>query len=109
MASDEQIKADNIDTIDNFLISGCLNPGMPYEKLSNANIIIVIGSPKEMITPNPLCRQNSKPITSHAISLKIKAIHNVISSHFILHYDSTWYVLNVQYNPETDHSNLISF
>ena len=45
MPSDEHIKADNIDTIDTFLFSGCLNPGMPNKKLSNANIIIVIGSP----------------------------------------------------------------
>ena len=76
MASEEQIKADNIETIDNLRISGFLNPMMPYEKLSNANINIVIGNPKEMITPNPLWRQNSKPTTSHAISLKINAIHN---------------------------------
>jgi hypothetical protein len=54
MASEEQIKADNIVTIDNLRISGFLNPMAPYEKLSNANIIIVIGNPKEMITPNPL-------------------------------------------------------
>ncbi len=54
MASEEQIKADNIETIDNWRISGFLNPMMPYEKLSNANINIVIGNPKEMITPNPL-------------------------------------------------------
>ncbi len=46
MASDEHIKADNIDTIDTFLISGCLNPRIPNKKLSNANIIIVIGRPK---------------------------------------------------------------
>ncbi len=54
MASEEQIKADNIETIDNLRISGFLSPMMPYEKLSNANINIVIGNPKEMITPNPL-------------------------------------------------------
>lgn len=45
MASDEQIKADNTETIDIFLISECLNPGIPSNKLSNANIIMVIGRP----------------------------------------------------------------
>ena len=45
MASDEQIKADNTDTIDIFLISGCLNPGIANNKLSNANIMMVIGRP----------------------------------------------------------------
>ncbi len=46
MASDEHIKADNIDAIDIFLISGCLNPRIPNNKLGNANIIIVTGRPK---------------------------------------------------------------
>ncbi len=45
MPSDEHIKADNIDTIDTFLISECFNPTIPNKKLSNANIIIVIGRP----------------------------------------------------------------
>jgi len=57
---------------------------MPYKRLSNANIITVIGRPKEMTTPKPNSRQNANPITSHAISLQINANHNVISSHFIL-------------------------
>ena len=45
MASDEHIKADNTDTIDTFLISGCFNPRIPNKKFSIANIIIVIGRP----------------------------------------------------------------
>ena len=45
MASDEQIKADNTETIDTFLISGFLNPGIANNKLSNANIMMVIGRP----------------------------------------------------------------
>ncbi len=45
MASDEQIKADNTETIDIFLISGFLNPGIANNKLSNANIMMVIGRP----------------------------------------------------------------
>ncbi len=46
MPSDEHIKADNNDAIDIFLVSGCPNPEIPNIKLSNANIIIVIGRPK---------------------------------------------------------------
>ena len=45
VASDAHIKADKTEAIDIVLVSGCLNPGTPNDKLSKANIIIVIGRP----------------------------------------------------------------
>jgi hypothetical protein len=83
VASDAHIKADNTEIIDMVLVSGCLNPGRPNDRLNNANIIIVNGRPKEIISPKPLCRQNSRPIISQVISLRIKADHMATSSHLI--------------------------
>jgi hypothetical protein len=45
MPSDEHMRADNTDTIDILLVSGCLIPGIPNAKVSSPSIIIVIGNP----------------------------------------------------------------